>query len=231
MKKIVLAGLGGCFFAFSTAGYGDFMDLDQAVAYALEHNPQLAAAAQQTRASNAAEQAVAGQRLPSVDLSYSTQRSNNPLDAFASKLNTGSVNPATDFSPEALNDPAPSTLHATQLSVSLPVYTGGRIDASMRAAEANTHSAEFSQERLGRFTVFQVRKNYREAQASTERVVIATAAAEAASNHVATTSRLVRQGRIITSDKLTAEVNLAAVNAALEQARTQSRLAFNQLTT
>jgi len=36
------------------------------------------------------------------------RRSDNPLDAFADKLNTRTVDPATDFTAQALNYPTPA---------------------------------------------------------------------------------------------------------------------------
>jgi outer membrane protein len=101
-------------------------DREQAVRHALAHNPELLAMREQVAAAGGRTQAAQGARLPSLGLSYSARSSNNPLDAFADKLNTRSVT-TPDFDPARLNHPGTSELHMTQLALRLPVYAGGRL--------------------------------------------------------------------------------------------------------
>jgi len=93
------------------------LSLDEAIRHALSQNPELRAADRQVQAADARADAAKGAFLPQIGLRYMVRRSDNPLDAFADKLNTRTVDPATDFTAQALNYPDASTLHATQLTV------------------------------------------------------------------------------------------------------------------
>lgn len=204
------------------------LTLDEAVQRALTHNPELRAADRQTQAAQARAQAAQVLFRPQVDLRYMARRSDNPLDAFADKLNTRSVT-APDLAPAAINEPGTSGVHVTQLSIELPLYTGGRLLAQKRAAGDTAEAARLSYEHRRLTTVYHTIQAYRSAQAGTRGMSIADDAVEAAREHAATTARLARQGRIAVSDRMTAELNLASVQSLREQAAHRQRLALNDL--
>lgn len=201
---------------------------EQAVVQALAHNPQLAAVRQQAEANSAQRRAAQGGRLPQLDLNYVVRRSDNPLDAFADTLNTRSVT-AADLDPVLLNDPDPSTLHSTQLSLQWPLYTGGKLSAQIHGAQANEQAGHYQLARYRQYTVFNTLNAYLQLQAAQRGYTIADDAVSAAQRHARTTGRLLRQGRIITSDKLTADVNLATLQAMREKAKSRVQFAHNQL--
>ena len=202
--------------------------LDEAVQRALAHSPELRAASRQTQAARARANASQVLFRPQVDVRYMARRSDNPLDAFADKLNTRSVT-STDLAPATINEPATSTVHATQLSVELPLYTGGRIGAQTRAASSYAQAARLAYEHRRLTTIYNTIHAYRAAQAGAHGMVIADDAVEAAREHAATTARLARQGRIANSDRMTAELNLASVESLREQAAHRQRLAHDEL--
>lgn len=204
------------------------LSLDEAVAHALAHNPELRAIRAQVEAAGARRDAASGARWPEIGASYLARSSDNPLDAFADKLNTRQVS-AADFDPARLNDPETSTLHASQLAVRLPLYRGGRLSADIENAEALAHAARLQYERARELTAFGAERAWRELQASEEGLRIAEDAMTAAEEHVRTTTQLVREGRTVLSDRLTAEVNLAAIRAAREQAVTRVARARDRL--
>ena len=207
----------------------DAYTIEQAVDYTLANNLDLEADREQTRAAAEHTAAVQGARRPQVDLHYLLRRSNNPLDAFADKLNTRTVNPVTDFTSNALNQPDSSTLSATELAVHLPVYTGGRLRAALRDAQDSEQATKLQAERTRGVAAFRTRQAYLAAQAAAEGVAIAEDAVQAARGHAQTTARLVREGRIVVSDRLTAELNLAAAESAREQALNRQRRSLDEL--
>ncbi len=203
--------------------------LDQAVRYGLRHNLELKASGEQARSARARLGVARAGRFPQLNARYLVQRSDNPLNAFADKLNTRSVNPATDFSASALNDPGASTVNATEIAVQLPIYTGGKLSAAIRGARYHEQAADLNLDRMRQQTVFRIMRAYYVAQAAIHGGQIAADAVAAAREHVETTRRLVREGRIVVSDRMTAELNLAAVESASEQAINRARLALDQL--
>lgn len=204
------------------------LTLDEAVQRALTHNPELRAADRQTQAARARAQAAQVLFRPQVDLRYMARRSDNPLDAFADKLNTRSVT-AADLAPAAINEPGTSSVHVTQLSIELPLYTGGRLLAQKRAAADAAEATRLAYEHRRLTTVYNTIQAYRSAQAGARGMSIADDAVEAARDHAATTARLARQGRIAVSDRMTAELNLASVQSLREQAAHRQRLALDDL--
>ncbi|MHB8455777.1 MAG: TolC family protein [Acidiferrobacterales bacterium] len=219
---LAIAGLGA-------AHAAEVLTLDQAIRYSLDHNFELKARDEQTLAARARVDAAKSGRMPQIDARYLVRRSDNPLDAFADKLNTRSVNPATDFTASALNHPASSTLHAGELALQLPIYTGGKLSASIRRARDDEQAADFDLDRARQKTVFRVTRAFLAAQAAIHGVEIATDAVAAAQGHADTTAHLVREGRIVVSDRMTAELNLAATESAREQAINRRRQAMDQL--
>ena len=219
----------GPYLIASHPAVADIYTLEQAIDYTLAHNLDLEAAREQTRTATEHTAVAQGARRPQVDLRYLLRRSDNPLDAFADKLNTRSVNPATDFTGNALNQPGSSSLSATELSVHLPVYTGGKLRAALRNAEDSERATRLQTERVRDLTTFRTRQAYLAAQAATEAVAIADDAVQAARGHAQTTASLVRQGRIVVSDRMTAELNLAATESAREQALNRQRRSLDEL--
>jgi outer membrane protein TolC len=204
------------------------LGLDEALAYAAARNPELAAVHSQAEAAASARSAAAAGLLPQLNFGYSARYSDNPLDAFADKLNTRSVT-AADFDPARLNNPDSTTLHATELLAAWPLYTGGRTQATIRESEHNEAAARSGYSRARELTAFRVRSAYFGAQAAAEGVHIAEDAVAASRLHADTTARLLRERRIVPSDNLTADVNHALWRSAREQAQTRATNALNQL--
>jgi outer membrane protein TolC len=226
--RIIRTAALGLLLGIATQVAAESFDREQAVRHALEHNPDLLAMREQVAAASGRTQAAQGARLPSLDLSYSARSSNNPLDAFADKLNTRSVT-APDFDPARLNHPGSSDLHATQLALRLPVYAGGRLSASLTSAEEMENYARRQYDRARELTAFQTLRAWLNVQAAQEGLAIADDALRAAQEHARTTAQLAREGRIVVSDRLTAEVHLAAVQSQREQAATRLESSRNQL--
>ena len=207
----------------------DLVTIDQAIRYGLQHNLELRTGNEQLRTARARLGAARSGHFPQLDARYFVQRSNNPLDVFAGKLNTRSVNPATDFTASALNDPGSATVNTAEIAVRLPVYTGGKIRAAIRGARDNARAAGFSMDRARQDTIYRIMSAYYAAQAAVHNRQIASDAVAAAREHVDTTRRLVSEGRIVVSDRMTAELNLATMESAHEKAVDRERLAFDQL--
>jgi len=203
-------------------------NLDSAVAYALEHNPNLNAAQYQVSASDAQIQVSRAGHLPTVTLSHTARLSDNPLDAFADKLNTQQVT-TPDFAPEQLNNPGSSDLYFTQLALRWPLYTGGRVEAMVEDAEQTEKNSRLQYQRQREEVAFSTISAYLRVQATAQGLVIAEDAVVASRQHANTTAKLAKEGRIVESDKLAAKVGLAAIRSQREQAATRHRTALNDL--
>ncbi len=204
------------------------IDLERAIRYTVEQNFELRASAQRiTTAETQVRLAEAADR-PQILLRYGMQSSDNPLDAFAERLNTRSVS-AQDFDPSNLNDPDISTLFSGGVALQYSLYNGGRTQAEIEGAAHNTDAARLQHYRLMQRAVYDTIRAYYAAQASERGVLISKDAETAALRHARTTRRLVKEDRTVQSDQLTAEVNWSAYKSLAAQSRTRLKLAYNQL--
>ena len=223
---VLLAG--GWTHAIAANG-AEILTLESALNQALESNPMLRSAEAQTQQTSAQLKQAQGGLWPQLNLNYYYNKSDDPLDVFAARLRTRSVNTATDFTDNELNEPDEATLETTRLGLNWPLYTGGQRLAGVAGARA-VHNASLHNYRYSRALLrYQVTAAYRGLQATTEGLRIAGDAVTAAEAHVKTTRRLSRAGRIIKSDRLTAEVYLSRMQGGLEQARLQQQQARYQL--
>jgi len=201
-------------------------DLDSAVEYALKHNPDLKAVQYQLSASGARTQASGAGHLPTLTFSHTARVSDNPLDAFADKLNTRQVT-TPDFDPVLLNNPDSSSLYFTQLALRWSLYAGGRTSAVVEDAEQTEKNVRLQYQREREQIAYSTISAYLLVQATEQGLRIAEEAVAAASQHANTTAKLARQDRIVESDKLAAQVNLAGIRSQHEQAATRHRSALD----
>lgn len=204
------------------------VDIDEAVKHTLLHNPGLHAVRQQVVAADENKTAKSAAKLPTLSISHTARVSDNPLDAFADKLFTQQVS-AADLSPAALNDPGSSDLYLTQLSLRWPVYAGGKISAQREQAEHSYMGSTQLLQREKQQAAYKTMQAYLYVMAAEEAISISTDALSTAEETAATTAKLAREGRIVESDKLAAEVTLSAVKAQYEQSQTRLKHANNRL--
>jgi len=85
-------------------------------------------------------------RLPSLTVSASGVRTNEPMQAFGIKLNQARI-AGSDFNPLSLNHPEAISAYGGSVVVQQPLYAGGRISSARRAGEFMAQAEQASQER------------------------------------------------------------------------------------
>lgn len=202
----------------------------QAVAYALAHNPALHARSAEVDAARADIAAARSAGRPRITAGLDYGVSNDPLAGLTDALETRAIT-ATSLSPPLLDHPGTRHLGTTSIALTLPLYAGGGIDAGIRGARERAGASRDELERQREQVAAQTLVAYYGVEAATQGVRIARSAVRSAAVHVRTTRRLLREGRIVRSDWLTAQVNLSAMqafaakaDAALSSAKTRLRL-------
>lgn len=204
------------------------ISLQQAVDMALANNPQVKQIQLEHQATQLDIEAAEADSLPVIQAGYLARRTNNALESFADKLNVRSVT-AADFDPLILNNPDSSGLQMASIQTVMPVYTGGSLSASIDAARAISTAAGYTEQRVQQAVTYQVHCAYLSLQAAEKALSIATRAREIAEKHFKTNARLYKQNRVIESDYLTTQVNLAAYKTAESSAKTNVIKAGNAL--
>ena len=133
--------------------------MDDWVAFALEHNVDLTVAELGRDATLQAARAAAAQHLPRVTLGLSRRSSDSEIDQ--TDLNTfnrdGSPNPFFGVTTPFTRD---QDVDSITLSVTVPVFSGGRISAQRRQAYARLDGSTYDYERTRRAITQQTRAFY-----------------------------------------------------------------------
>ena len=204
------------------------MSLEQIIDYGLKNNPRLSANQQQVKVAREYSLSMNHASDPVIRLSYGARVSNNPLDAFADKLVTQQVT-TQDFVPNNLNNPNSSELYITSLSLRWPVYTGGKITAQQLQSDVQYQQRQLLFQRAQQETIFYTMQAYLFVIATQKALLISKESEQAFQHHAYSTAKLAKQGRAVESDKLSAQVNLAAVKAQTVQAKTRYQHAITKL--
>jgi outer membrane protein TolC len=121
------------------------LSVESAIRAAWSRHPGLRAARGQADAARADADAARRGWLPTLGLSAKAVRTDEPLMAFGMRLDQGRI-AATDFDPARLNDPDAVTALGAGVTLTQPLYAGGRISAGRRATAAQASSQQASYE-------------------------------------------------------------------------------------
>lgn len=165
--------------------------------------------------------------LPQVSFSYSLLNSNDPLNAFAFKLQGKSI-AAADFNPDALNHPSGRSDFVTQLNLRQPLVN---IDMlyQRKAAAQQKEIYRYKTQRTKEMIIFQSQQAFLQLQlAYAGRRVLEEAAATLQSLRKFTGDRY-EQGLLQQSDLLNVEVQLKTLETAIAETKSQIQNASDQI--
>jgi outer membrane protein TolC len=203
---------------------------ESAVALALANHPVLRAADRDLDAAVADGKLARSGWLPRLDLTEDWVRSTNPVFVFASKLGQERF-AMTDFDIAALNHPDPFTNAATHVVLRQNVWDAGRTHLYTKAAEFGVDASTGSRERAREEVAFGATRAFWDAVLAKEFVEVTRAAEEAARANADLARRHEEAGLSVASDRMSAEVRLAEVQAMrirAEQGATVARAALRQ---
>ena len=213
---------------FAASASGEVVTLQEAVNRALTSNNLLKAAELEQ---GAAEQDVAASRsryLPRLFLESGAALSNTPSTVFMMKLDEGRINPASDFTADALNNPSAradfrSALTFEQPLLDFAIATG--VELAGKGAESAALSLQGRREEIA-FRVFLAYLGVRKAQAFRE---IADQALATAREHDRLAGVREKDGIGLKSDRLRAATALAEAAQRLVSAKNDLLLARMRL--
>ena len=108
------------------------LSIEDAIRTAWTQQPGLQAGEAMVAKARAEASAMSALRLPSAALGVGFIRTDEPMMAFGTRLDQARINQA-DFLPSSLNHPDPIQGTGATLTLSQPLYAGGRLDAARRA--------------------------------------------------------------------------------------------------
>lgn len=216
----------------SLAGLGAIaqqpLTLRQAIELALKQNPEVAVARAGVDEARSADDVARSALLPQVAFTEDISEGDDPVYAFGTRLRQQRFTQA-DFAVASLNNPGPIGNASTRISGSWQIFDSLRTEKQMHGTKLMEKSAASQESAVDQKIVFGVvaayqKVLYAERQVDTAQHEVATAEAllKSADDHV-------KAGLAVESDRMAAEVNVAATKQSLIAAEGDRELAWASL--
>jgi outer membrane protein TolC len=206
----------------------DPLTLRQAIDQALGHSPEAAVARADGREASAAATHARTLLLPQLNFTEDISRGDDPVYAFGTKLRQRQFTQA-DFLPNALNSPQPIGNFATRFSGSWTAFDSFRTQKEIRRADLTKESASSSAKAVDQQIVLRVVEAYQSVLYAQREIDVARHEQETAAALLASVDEHVRAGLAVESDRMSAQVNVAARKEELIAAQGDLELAWAQL--
>lgn len=163
-------------------------------------------------------------RLPSLSLTALYDRTSNPAEVFAFKLNQGSFS-FPEFVSTDPNKPAPINTGITRAEIAVPVFTGGELSGKIEQARDAADAAGGTADWASHGAALAAAEAYVMVAQAEEYTGLLRKSRETVLAHVAFARNYVEQGMLVKSDLLRAEVELSRVDDLVAEADGRVRIA------
>ena len=185
------------------------LTLRQAIEQALGANPEAGLARAESSEAKAGASLARTQLLPQLNLAEDISRGDDPVYVFGSKLRQQSFT-QKDFSIDSLNRPLPVGNFATRISGSWLAFDSFKTQRTIHGADLMEKSADSSASAVNQKIVFDVVQAYQGVLYAERLVAIAQHEQETAEALLNSADDHVKAGLAVESDRMAAQVNVAA---------------------
>jgi outer membrane protein TolC len=206
----------------------DPLTLRQAVDQALGQSPQAAIARAGDQEAKSAATMARTQLLPHLNFTEDISRGDDPVYAFGTRLRQGQFTQA-DFALDALNHPPSIGNFSTRFSGSWTAFNSFKTQREIDSADLLRASASSSDKAVDQQIVLGVVAAYQSVLYAQREIDVAQHEQETASALLASVDDHVKAGLAVESDRMSAEVNVAARKQELIATQGDLDLAWAQL--
>lgn len=203
----------GLFLLFSmgrmAAGAQDPLTLRQAIGEALAQSPEAAIARADNLETKSAASMARAQLLPQLGFTEDISRGNDPVYAFGTRLRQRQFTQA-DFALNALNSPQPIGNFSTHFSGQWMAFDSFKTQKEIHRADLFRESAASSGRAVDQQIVFRVVGAYQTVLYAQRSIDVAEHDYETAQALLNSVDEHVKAGLAVESDRMSAEVNVAA---------------------
>ena len=204
------------------------LTLRQAINEALGQSPEAAMAHADQQESRSAAALARTQLLPQLNFTEDISRGNDPVYAFGTRLRQRLFTQA-DFALNSLNFPQPIGNFSTRFSGSWTAFDSFKTQRAIRSADLLKKSSSSSARATDQEIVFQVVGAYQSVLYAQREIDVAEHEQETAAALLASVEDHVHAGLAVESDRMAAQVNVAARKEELIAAQGDLELAWAQL--
>jgi outer membrane protein len=212
----------------SAATAQDPLTLRQAVDQALGQSPQAAIAHASDQEAKSAATMAHTQLLPHLNFTEDISGGDDPVYAFGTRLRQGQFTQA-DFALDALNHPQAIGNFSTRFSGSWTAFDSFKTQREIHSADLLRASASSSAKAVDQQIVLNVVGAYQSVLFAQREIDVAQHEQETASALLASVEDHVKAGLAVESDRMSAQVNVAARKQELIAAQGDLDLAWAQL--
>jgi len=200
------------------------LTLAQALTLSGQHSPHLKASYHETVAAEAQHDIAAAAYLPRVEASETFINTNTPSRVFGTLLDQGRFTQA-DFSVSKLNHPSPLENYKFGLTMTQPVYNGGRERLGVELAQIGREVAGESHAATRQRVLFSVTQAYQDLVLAKTLVGVAREAVQLAQGTVKQVESRYKGGLIVKSEVMEAKVRLASLQEEVVRAERRKQVA------
>lgn len=204
------------------------LTLQQAINDALRQSPEAAIARAGNEDAKSAATLARTQLLPQISFAEDFSRGNDPVYVFGTRLRQQRFTTA-DFALDALNRPEPIGNLATRVSASWMAFDSFKTQKEIRSADLFKESSSSSAKAVDQQIIFRVIQAYQSALYAQREIDVAQHEQETAAALLNSVDDHVKAGLAVESDRMSAQVNVAARKQELIAAQGDLELAWAQL--
>jgi outer membrane protein len=206
----------------------DQLTLRQAINQALGQSPEATIARAGTQDATAAASLARTALLPQLNFTEDISRGNDPVYAFGMRLRQRQFTQA-DFALNALNSPQPIGNFSTRFSGQWIAFDSFKTQKQIHRADLFKQSASSSAKAVDQQIVFRVVGAYQQVLYAQRAIGVAQHEQETAAALLSSVDDHVKAGLAVESDRMSAQVNLAARKQELVAAQGELELAWASL--
>jgi outer membrane protein TolC len=204
------------------------LTLRQAIDRALGQNPEAAAAGADVKAASASARLARTYLLPQLAFTEDISRGDDPVYAFGMRLRQGQFTQA-DFALNHLNRPRPIGNFSSRLSGSWMAFDSFKTQKAIHGADLMHKSSVSSARAVDQKIVINIVQAYESVLFAEREIDVAQHEQETAAALLTTVEDHVKSGLAVESDRMSAEVSVAARKQELIAAQGDLELAWAQL--
>ena len=204
------------------------LTLRQAIQQALGVNPEARQASAEMREARANASLARTQLLPQLNFTEDISRGDDPVYVFGARLRQQAFTQA-DFAVNALNQPLPIGNFASRFSGQWTAFDSFKTQKTIRSADLMRKSAASSATAVNQKIVLNVVEAYQSVLYAERQVTVTQHELDTSQALLASVSDHVKAGLAVESDRMSAEVNVAARKQELIAAQGGLEMAWAQL--
>jgi len=205
-----------------------FLSLSEAIQIALNHNPLMNEVQAQVDISTERVVQARSGFMPRIDASGAYNRTTNPAQVFATKLNQGMIT-QDDFNIDRLNNPDAIDNYAGRLTAVWPLYDSGQTWHGVRQAELGQKETDLEMTRMRQQVIAQTVVTYAGLLMARENLIIVQQSLKTAGAHQKMVAHRYENGFVVKSDLLRAQVHIANLEQQQLLAASQVEIAGAEL--